>query len=468
MLRLAWPAVCSYILHNAYRINDQYWVQGLGRDAQAAIGTSFFIIILNFAVLFLAAGGTLALVARATGSGDRKRVDTVTRHAILFALGLAVAIGVPGSIFAEEIVATLALEPTAAGHATEYLGTLYMFLAPIALVPVLDNVFIGRGKTKIPLVLDSAAIAINYLLNPVLIYGGTAVATLARADGSVPWGAELADRIANDIGIEAMGLSGAALATASSRAVTSALGLLVLRYGFGCSLLGSLRPRLAEIGAIARLSGPVSLSIGVYASVYLTILTLVMAPFSTDVKAGLGLGFQVFEGMSFPCYLGVAMAGASLVGQKLGAKDHLAAREVVQAARFISRILGVCMTLAFLFAGPFVLPWFTQDPGVTEATLTYVMALACSQYWVAVEIVNEKVLLGAGYTKPILWIAGFGNVLRVPLAWTLASFLGYGPIGVWWAINTTTYLKAGLFWSAVRRGRWVTHLDELERRDARS
>ena len=65
LLRLAWPASLSYILNNAYRINDQFWIQGLGDKAQAAIGATFFVQVLNFAAIFLAVGGTRATRARA-------------------------------------------------------------------------------------------------------------------------------------------------------------------------------------------------------------------------------------------------------------------------------------------------------------------------------------------------------------------------------------------------------------------
>ena len=36
VLRLAWPAILSSLLQNAYRINDQLWVRPLGTEALAA------------------------------------------------------------------------------------------------------------------------------------------------------------------------------------------------------------------------------------------------------------------------------------------------------------------------------------------------------------------------------------------------------------------------------------------------
>lgn len=457
VLRLAWPAVGSYILHNAYRINDQFWIQGLGADAQAAVGASFFVIILNFAALFLAAGGALALVARATGANDTERAHSVTRHAIFFATMIALVIGFFGAAYTEEIVAILGLPPGGATFAEEYLKTLYIFLVPIALVPVLDNSFIGRGKTKIPLMLDCAAIGINYFLNPIMIYGGTAVAEMDLG-GVVPFGAEWADSIANTFNVEAGGMRGAALATCLSRTVTTLAGIAILRFGFGMHLLGSLKPKLARLIEIAKISAPVSGSIAVFAGVYLLLFTLVLRPFSIEVKAGMGIGFQVFEGLAFPCYLGVGMAAASLVGQKLGAGNPKEAMEVVKAARFVGRCLGVFMTIVFLFVGEWIVPFFTQDPAVKIETLRYVGILAFSQYWVSVEAVNEKTLLGAGYTRPIFWISSLGNVLRIPLAWLLASYFGFGAAGIWWSINATTYLKAGLFWKTVQSNKWAERL----------
>ena len=53
LLLLSWPTVLSYILNNAYRINDQFWIQGLGGTAQAAVGAVFFAQILVFALVFL-------------------------------------------------------------------------------------------------------------------------------------------------------------------------------------------------------------------------------------------------------------------------------------------------------------------------------------------------------------------------------------------------------------------------------
>ncbi len=456
LLRLAWPAVLSYILNNTYRINDQFWIQGLGPKAQTAIGATFFIQVLNFAFVFLAVGGALALVSRNVGARDDHARDSFARHslAIGFLVGLALTAAVVPS--AHALSAGVGLDGQAQEMAGDYLGTLYLFMGPIAVFPALDAIFIARGHTRIPMGLQSMAVVMNYVLNPLFIYGKDAA---QHVDAP---GAEFIASIAERLGIEGHGIAGAAFATGVSRTIVVCAGLLILtgpvRMRFRGPIAFSLRTSLQRALAIVRISAPSSVSIAIYALAYLGLVRFVLSPLGEDTTAGLGLGFQIFEGISFPCYLGVAIAGSSLVGREIGAKNRQGVLDVVRSARFVSRFLGVAFAGIFLFVGPPVVAWFTQDAAVAKQTIIYVQVLAFSQYWVAVEAVNEKVLLGSGQTGALYWIAPLGNVLRIPLGWFLAfgdPGFALGAAGVWWAVNVTTLLKAFLFWQRVQRGAWL-------------
>ena len=91
--------------------------------------------------------------------------------------------------------------------------------------------------------------------------------------------------------------------------------------------------------------------------------------------------------------------------------------------------------------------------------------LAFSQFFVAMETVNEKVLLGSGYTRLISFVTFIGNGLRIPLAYVFVLMWGGGGAGVYWAVNVTTYFKAFAYRAIVERGKWLQHRlseDELE------
>ena len=104
-----------------------------------------------------------------------------------------------------------------------------------------------------------------------------------------------------------------------------------------------------------RISIPSSVSIAVYALAYLGLLRFVLTPLGDEATAGLGLGFQVFEGIAFPFYLGVSIAGSSLVGREIGARNPAGVMHVVGSARLVARICGIFFAVAFWFLGPRVI-----------------------------------------------------------------------------------------------------------------
>jgi putative MATE family efflux protein len=434
VLLLALPAIFSFLLNNGYRINDQYWVQGLGPEAHAALGACTPILIMNFAAVFLAIGGALPLVARATGAGRKGERDEVIRHALVLGGIIALFLCIVGWSLTPTVTGFLDVDGDTAALANRYLRFIYLGILPLVTAPIIDNIFIGMGNTKVPMILQSLAVVCNLVLNPLFIYGA----------GS----------------FEGLGIEGAALATCLSRAITTVLGLLVLRRMYGVHFLEGGPPRVRRLLNMVRLGLPMGLTIAFFSGVYLVLLALVISRLGRDVVGAFGIGFNTFESISFPFFLGIGLAGSSLVGRSLGAGDEAAAWKTVATVRRLGRLAGVTAALFFWFGGRWIAPLFTDDPGVLEETLRYVSILAFSQPFVAEEIVNEKILYGAGHPLAIFLISAPVNLLRIPQAWLLSQPLGLAAGGVWWAINATTYLKAGLFYWMVRRGQWIAPIDE--------
>jgi MATE family multidrug resistance protein len=204
-----------------------------------------------------------------------------------------------------------------------------------------------------------------------------------------------------------------------------------------------------------RVAAPNALSIAVYAGVYWGLQGLVIAALGDAVRAGLGVGFQVFEGLSYPCYVGISLAAASQIGRAIGRRDAALAWRIVRAARQLAWIAGGAWTLLFLACAPVVAPHFASDAAALRETLRYTSLIALSQVCVAAEAVNERVLLGAGRTRAIFWIASLGNLARLPLCWWVALRLGGGAAGVYWVLNATSALKALTYRWLVQRRRWL-------------
>lgn len=429
ILRLAWPSIASFVCQSAYRVNDQYWVGILGPEAHAALAPSTFFNVLNFSIFFLAVSGSMSLVARATGAHQPRERDRVVLHALVLAVTVAVVLGAIGAPLAGRFAGGLGLSGRTAELCEEYLRTIYLVTIPLALAPLVETVFIAMGNTVVPLCLQVVAVLSNLILNPCLILGL----------GPFP----------------ELGMTGAALATGISRAVSAGLGLAILaRMGVRPLRAGPFR--LRRVASVARIGFPSSVSISIYAGVYFGLLGLLLTPRGDAVLGGFSIGFNAFEGVAFPVYLGLSIAGSSLVGRNLGAGNLERADEAVRSLRVAGTSAGLLFTAAFLLLGPWVIPFFTSHPPTAREAWTYVSILAVSQLFVALETVHEKVLLGAGHTGPIFWVSVPGNLLRLPLGWLLATPLGLGAAGVWWAINLSTLVKAVAFTVLVRRGSWRT------------
>jgi Na+-driven multidrug efflux pump len=145
---------------------------------------------------------------------------------------------------------------------------------------------------------------------------------------------------------------------------------------------------------------------------------------------------------------------ATLVGQNLGAgKPDRAAKSVWYALLYTGIFTGV-ISAAFLILPDLIASGFIDDPKVIEIASSYLMILALSQTFMAIEIVMEGAFSGAGNTMPAMLVSVLGSIARVPLAYFICYTLGVGVSGVFWSITLTTIVKGSILLVWFARGKW--------------
>ncbi len=411
---MSWPATLSLLLHAGYRVNDQYWIGPLGADAQAAFGVTSFQLILNFALIVLVQSGTLARIARHTGSGDRASRDAVFQTMVPVGFLWFVAIGVIGWMTTPTVATMLGASGEVHTLAVEYLRMIYLGLPLLALKPFIDGVFLGVGNTFTPMLLAAASVALNFVLNPLLIYG--------------------------HFGFPEMGIGGAGIATCISRGFCGVVGLFLLarHYDF--------RPwqpklNLAELKRVLQIGLPVCFSNAAYALSFIAVLKTSVEPFGRDVQAGIGVAFNGLEAVSYCGYMGPAIACSSLVGRRLGAGDHAGAAAAIRACLTMSLVIAAIATVLFLFIPGRLVSLYTDSPEVLAAATLYLWVAGWTQMMTAADSVLQQAMSGAGRTFLMSLTTMSGLALRIPLAWFLAHHLLWGPQGIWWAFNISNCIK---------------------------
>lgn len=422
LIYLTFPAALSAMLNNAYRVIDQYAVQWLGVDAQAAIASCTFVLIAFFAGYTIFSSGAIALVARAVGAGNVQEQQRLIGSALTASVVAGILILSASGIVAPWTVKSLGLQGDLAKQAETYLRWHALFCLPQAVMPALDAIFIAFGRTKTVLFLQITASLLNFLLNPLFIY------------------------------VLGFGIGGSALATGISQAVAVGIGLSLLsrRKGFDGTTF-----RLNKYAlCIIKVGLPMCWGTLVFAGVYWALLRWVISPLGPAVNAALGIGFSVLEGFTWPVFWGFSMGIASIVGQCLGAGELAKAKQAISLAFRVVTLFGLLASAVFWWGGQFLSGLFTNDKAVLQQAMLYAQVLAFSQLFVAYEALAEGILSGAGKTNAIFYWSAPLNILRIPCCWLFAIHYGYGAAAVWWVINCSTILKALGKWATVLSGRW--------------
>ncbi|HKW10427.1 MAG TPA: MATE family efflux transporter, partial [Gemmatimonadaceae bacterium] len=258
----------------------------------------------------------------------------------------------------------------------------------------------------------------------------------------------------------ALGVKGAAIATNIGRG-TGALFALSRLLGGNSSRISIRRRHLRfEPGVMLRMlrlsaSGTLQTIIGTASWIG---LIRILSTFGSGVLAGYTIGIRVIIFALLPSW-GLSNAGATMVGQALGARKPERAEQAVWIAGFYNMcFLGAVGILFVLLAHP-IANIFTTDPAVVPNAVDTLRIIAFGFLFYAYGMVLAAAFNGAGdtTTPTILNIVVFW-LWEIPLAFLLSKTFGFGPRGVYFSVtvafSTLALLSAVLF----RRGRWKTRM----------
>ena len=303
----------------------------------------------------------------------------------------------------------------------------------IVLLFLINAIFRGAGDASLAMYSLWIANGINIVLDPLLIFGL----------GPIP----------------ALGLEGAAIATAIGRGIGVLFQLWILFSGHGkigidLRRLGIDPPlmwRLIRVSAMGVLQFAIS-------TLSFVFLAVIMARIGEAALAGHTIAVRLITFVLLPAW-GVSNAAATLVGQNLGAGKPDRAERSVWITSFVNMcILGV-VGLVFVFAAEPIVAVFQVEPEVLAIASSCLRIMAYSYVFWAFGMTTVMAFNGAGDTTTPMWINLFVYwVVQIPLAWLLAMTFGYGPQGVFATVAICQTLLAVIGVLLFRRGKWKTRV----------
>ena len=427
LMRLAVPAFFSFGLRVAYQWVDALWVRGLGVDATAAVTTSIFVMWFVYSLNDIFAIGITAYVSQLLGAGERGRAGVAAYKGLRASLLFGLAGTVAGVLAARQIYGLMGSSAAVVEQGSRYLS-IVLGAAPIPLMALTcESIMRASGDTRTPLVIDFCAVALNAIVDPILIYG---------------WGP-----------VPAMGVAGAAWATVGAQATMLAGYLFVASRGHRAFPLArrAAGPPV-RIAGMARVGLPAAL-IGMLFSVVYVAFARSAARFGDASLAIIGIANRI-EAIQFMTAAAIGTAGAALVGQNLGAGRPERASEAIKVGARWSVVISLVLTVVIMAFPDAFISMFTADPEVHRVGAPYLRLLSACLVFVGVEVVVTESILGSGHTTAISWIFCSVSLVRIPLAFWLPDWTGMGVMGIGWLINVTCAIRALMIVAWAARGTW--------------
>lgn len=426
---LAWPAIMTFGLESLVGLVDALMVGRLGADAVAGVGVGTQILhavsVMNMAL----ATGTVALVARAVGRNDRPAAEGVVMQSLYLAVLMGIGIAVPVYLWAPQIVSIFQVAPAVLQHGADFVRGIMLGVPCMAVFAVVAAGLRGAGDMRTPLLIGALVNVVNVIAAYSLIFG--------------------------KFGLPALGVRGAAFASALAFALGAVLGVAALLRPRAALRLerGRLAPDLAQARRIVVVGSPTGMEQMLMQVGFLLYLGIA-ARYGTAAVAAYFIGVRILA-LSFLPGFGFSAAASTIVGQQLGARQpQHAARSGWEANWLAMGMMSVAAVLIFAFAHP-IAALFIDDDEVIADAVSFIRVLALAQPLMAADSTLGGALRGAGDTRfPLLTVIGGFYVARLGFAWMAATVLGLSLTWVWAALLGDYAVRAGLKAWRFRSGAW--------------
>ena len=444
LLSLTGPAISTSLLQTLVFLADRVMLGRYDQDALASMqvqGPVVWSLTMIFGGLTV---GTVALVARSVGAGDRGRAEAAARASLRIAATLGVVVMGLCFVTAEAIAAVVGPQsPALRALSADYLRIAAFAFPAVFVAHAAAFVFHGAGNTRIPFLFGALANVVNVAASLTLIFG-----------------AQL-----GPITVPELGVTGAAAGSVLALSVEAALLVAALaRWNGPVRVAGMLRrARLAgdrrALADLIRISVPAFLERSVnnggyiaYAAVIASLGPLVMASNQTLIT---------LESICFLSADGFAIAAGSVVGRSLGAGRTDAARHAGWTAAGLAAValttLGVVIWATSGLTLRAFVPAGADGTELIRASESALPLLVAAQPFMAFAIVLGQSLRGAGDTRTPFVAALIGGLfIRVALAWWLGTTTTLGVRAVWIASGADWVVRTVLLAAVFARGRWTS------------
>ncbi len=434
---IAVPIILQQAITSALNAIDVFMIGQLGEVQVASVGLANQVGFLMFFVLFGIGSGAGVYSAQYWGKRD---IPNIHR---------ALGIGLSMSLFGSALFTILAVGfPHAAMRVFSsdqqviQTGSVYLRISGLsyllsAVTYSFSMVHRSTGYVRLPTTTGAIAIIIKSLLSYVLIFG--------------------------KLGLPALGVTGAAIATVVARSVELA-ALLYITYSRKLPAAARFNAMFsfdrAYLKSFLIVSLPVvfnemlwSLGISVYNAIYARIGTESIAAYNIAAT---------IEGMAFVMFIGLMDACAIMIGNRIGAGNQALARTYANRSVGIATVGGILVGMLILLASNFVPAWYNISTSSAQYVRNIMLVMGCCLWIRTTNMISIVGVMRSGGDTRFGFFLDAGTIwlIGVPIALLGAFVFELSIYWVYLMVMAEELIKLVAAILRIRSGRWLRDLTQ--------
>ncbi|MEO5586678.1 MAG: MATE family efflux transporter [Novosphingobium sp.] len=432
MIAFSIPMLIGNMIQTLNGSINAIWVGRLiGESALAATANANVVMFLLFAAVFGLGNATTVRVGQYFGNRDIDAARRTFGSGLGFCMVIAVVVSVVGLLTSSALLQVLATPGGSFAQAEAYLRVSFIAMPFGTLSMMLGMGLRGSGDAKTPLHSMILTVALDIVLNPLLI----------RGFGPIP----------------ELGIAGSALATG----IANFAGVLLILYRlYGRDLplrlrgheFGYLIPRSDDLRYIVGKGLPMGAQMLLISSSQLVVIGLVNRE-GLNTTAAYSASMQLWNYLQMPAFA-LSTAISAMVAQNIGAGQHDRVSEIARVGMVANLALTGVLTLLVVAASHPLLALFLGggSPAMPIAQhIQYVVTWSYIVMGAMMVITGTMRAYGVVVAPMIIQVIA---LYPVRLGFYYLLYPTMGANALWWSFPVSSIVSVALTWLVYTKGSW--------------
>ena len=399
LVSMSLPAMFSMLIQSLYNIVDSIFVAKLGENALTAVSLAFPIQTLLIAVGVGTGVGLNSVISRRLGAKDQAGADSAASHGLLLGLFSGIVFAVLGFLFTETFFTSFTSDPQVLQMGCDYVYIVTIFSFGSLIQICMEKTLQATGNMFYPMIFQLVGAITNIILDPIFIFGL--------------------------LGMPALGVKGAAIATVAGQILAMLFSLYVVftkSHVVTISLKG-----FRFNGAILRdiyIVGIPSMVMQSISSVLTTLLNGILIGFSGAAVSVLGVYYKLQSFVFMPVF-GLTHGLMPILGYNYGANNKKRLTDALKYGHYIGAgIMAVGMLLFMVFPRQ-LLMLFSASDEMMRIGVPALRIMSTCFIFASVGIIFSTLFQALGNGVYSLFVSVLRQlVIILPAAYFLAKFFG--------------------------------------------